>query len=220
MNQKAAQKQKSHDAIVASAAALLRERGIRASSVMDVMKGAGLTVGGFYNHFASKEDLFANAIGSSASATWNRLLALATGDSPRERARSLIGRYLSRSHRDNPNQGCVLPGAAAEVAREGEPYRSALSRELDAFIDQFAQLVSGTRPRELALGVFALLYGALSLSRVLAGTPMSDEVLAAAKQLADRMLDVPAPTGAHRVPSTPRATSPGAPAKSPKRSRA
>ena len=66
MSQKAEQKQKSHEAILASAAALLLERGIRASSVMDVMKGAGLTVGGFYGHFESKEHLFTETIRSTA----------------------------------------------------------------------------------------------------------------------------------------------------------
>ena len=62
MNQKTKQKQMSRDAIAASAATLLRERGIKASSVMDIMKGAGLTVGGFYNHFDSKEELFIDTV--------------------------------------------------------------------------------------------------------------------------------------------------------------
>jgi AcrR family transcriptional regulator len=69
MNRKTKQKEKSREAITTSAAALLRERGIKASSVMDVMKGAGLTVGGFYNHFDSKEELFVEALRNAASAT-------------------------------------------------------------------------------------------------------------------------------------------------------
>src|SRR6478672_11717333 len=100
MNQKTKQKQKSREAIAASAATLLRERGIKASSVMDVMKGAGLTVGGFYNHFDSKEELFVETLQNVASSTWDNLLKSANGDSPRARTLNVIRRYLSRKHRD------------------------------------------------------------------------------------------------------------------------
>ncbi len=189
MNQKKEQKQRSHEAILASAAALLRERGIKASSVMDVMKGAGLTVGGFYGHFGSKEQLFAEAIQSAASSTWSQLLSAAKGDSPGERAMSVVRGYLSRAHRDNAEKGCLLPSAAPEVAREGEPYRSALEAELSGFVRTFsAVLGSSAGAREKALGLIALMYGALSLSRAVRGTPLSDELLKAAKKLAESAL--------------------------------
>ncbi|MBO0722973.1 MAG: TetR/AcrR family transcriptional regulator [Blastocatellia bacterium] len=185
MNQRAKQKAKSRQAITDSAAALLRERGIKASSVMDVMQGAGLTVGGFYNHFDSKEELFVEALRSATSATWNPLLQDAKGDTPRARALSLLRRYLSPEHRDNRETGCLLPCAAPEVAREGEPYRSALEKELSAFADMIAELLEGDpKSRERALGLIALMYGALSLSRAVAGTRLSDEFLRAGKKLA------------------------------------
>lgn len=189
MSQKAEKKQKSHDAILASAAALLRKQGIRVSSVMDVMKGAGLTVGGFYGHFDSKEHLFAETIRSAASTTWNRLLKSATGDSPRDRVLSVINRYLSPRHRDNAEAGCMLPSAAPEVAREGEPYRSALEQELAGFVRSLASLLGeDERSRETALGLIALMYGALSLARAVAGTPLSNDFLRAAKALGARLL--------------------------------
>lgn len=189
MSQKAEQKQRSHDAILASASILLRGRGIKASSVMDVMKGAGLTVGGFYGHFASKEQLFAETIRSGASTTWNRLLGSAEGATPRGRALSVVGRYLSRAHRDNVDSGCLLPSAAPEVAREGEPYRSALEGELEGFVRSLAGMLGAEdERREEALGLIALMHGALSLSRAVAGTPLGDELLVAAKALAERAL--------------------------------
>src|SRR5215467_6388054 len=117
MNQKTKQKLESREAIQASAAALLRERGIKASSVMDVMKGAGLTVGGFYNHFDSKEDLFVQVLQNASRANWNNLLKAARGASPRARALSVTREYLSRQHRDCKDTGCVLPSVAAEVAQ-------------------------------------------------------------------------------------------------------
>lgn len=194
MSQKDEQKQKSHEAILASAASLLRERGIRASSVMDVMKGAGLTVGGFYGHFDSKEHLFAETIRSVGSALWDKLLASTEGAPPAERARLILRRYLSRKHRDSPETGCLFPAAAPDVAREGEPYRSVLAEELSGIVRSFAAVLgggaagTGAARREQALGLIALMYGALSLSRAVRGTALSDDFLRAAKKLGERAL--------------------------------
>ena len=189
MNQKTKQKQKSREAIAASAVALLRERGIKASSVMDVMKGAGLTVGGFYNHYDSKEELFVETLRNAASATWDHLLKSANGDSPRSRTLSVIRRYLSRKHRDNKETGCLLPSAAPEVARVGEPYRSELEKELSGFVRSLANMLDGGgESREKAIGLIALMYGALSLSRAVADTRLSDEFLRAGKKLSEEVL--------------------------------
>lgn len=186
MSQKAAQKQRSHEAILDSARALLRSRGIRASSVMDVMKGAGLTVGGFYSHFESKEHLFAETIRNGANATWKRLIDGAKGESARERIGSVMERYLSKAHRDHPEAGCILPSAAPEVAREGEPYRSALEHQLQGFILSLTELGDGKR--ETAIALIALMAGALSLSRAVAGTKLSDEILKAARTMGEQLI--------------------------------
>ncbi len=193
MNSKQDQKQKSRQAILDSAATLLRQRGIQASSVLDVMKGAGLTVGGFYGHFESKEQLFTATLKHAAGVMWQKLVHDSAGTSPRQRVLSVLGRYLSRTHRDNPEAGCFLPNVAAEVAREGEPYRSALATELASFVGSLAQILGGgAGSRETALGLIALMYGGLSLARALAGTPLSDEFLAAAKRLgAQTVADLP-----------------------------
>ncbi len=189
MSRKAAQKQRSHDAIISSAAALLRERGMAASSVMEVMKGAGLTVGGFYAHFASKEELFAETITSVAGLMWDGLLASAKGQTPQAKALNVVRRYLSRAHRDRPDMGCLLPSITAEVARAGGPYREALGSEVQRFGLSFGALLGGGgQARRQALALIALMYGALSLSRALAGTPLSDEILAAAKRAAEELV--------------------------------
>src|SRR5258708_23191768 len=186
-NRKAKEKRESREAIQASAAAHLGERGIKASSVMDVMKGAGLTVGGFYNHFDSKEDLFVQVLRNASRANWNNLLKSARGDSPGARALSVIRQYLTRQHRDCKDTGCLLPSAAAEVARAGEPYRSALEEDLSSFIKSFAQMVdAGTESRDKAVGLLALMYGALSLSQAVAGTRLSDEFLQAGKKFSEQ----------------------------------
>jgi TetR/AcrR family transcriptional repressor of nem operon len=187
MSQKAEQKQKSHEAILASAAALLLERGIRASSVMDVMKGAGLTVGGFYAHFESKEQLFTETLRLTARAMWSRLLQKAKSDTSRHPVLTVLDRYLSRKHRDNAEAGCPLPSITSEVSREGEPYREALEGELAGFIEDLSGLLGpGEESRQKALALLALMYGALSLSRAVQGTRLSDEFLEAARKLGAR----------------------------------
>ncbi|RYZ38290.1 MAG: TetR/AcrR family transcriptional regulator [Myxococcaceae bacterium] len=183
MTQKTEQKQKSHDAILASAATLLLERGIQASSIMDVMKGAGLTVGGFYGHFESKEHLFTETLRGTARAVWNKLLHKAKEDAPDAPALKVLERYLSRKHRDAVTPTCPLPSITADVARSGEPYRGALESELQQFVRSFAELLGPhARHREKALVAVALMYGALSLSRAIQGTKLSDDFLEAAKK--------------------------------------
>jgi TetR/AcrR family transcriptional repressor of nem operon len=188
---KTERKQQSHEAILESAATLLRKQGIRASSVSDVMKGAGLTVGGFYSHFESKEELFAETIRHNGTTMWDRLLGNAKGATREERALTVVRRYLSRAHRDHPEKGCILPNAAPEVAREGEPYRTALTEELDGFVTSLAAILGGEdADREKSLALIALMVGALSLSRAVNGTPLSNEFLEAAQTFAEESLDV------------------------------
>lgn len=113
----------------------------------------------------------------------------AKGDSPRARALNVIRRYLSRTHRDNKETGCLLPCAAPEVAREGAPYRGALEKELSGIVNSLANMLdAGVESREMALGLIALMYGALSLSRAVAGTRLSDEFLRAGKKMGEQAL--------------------------------
>src|SRR5260370_35372898 len=120
---------------------------------MESVKSPGLTVGGFYHPLDSKEALFVQVLQNASRANWNSLLKSAGGDSPRARALSVIKQYLTRQHRDCKDTGCLLPSAAAEVARAGEPYRSALAEDLSSFIKSFAQMVdAGSESREKAAG--------------------------------------------------------------------
>src|SRR3954462_13916462 len=106
---KAEQKQRSHATILESPSRLLRERGIAGASVSDVMKGAGLTVGGFYAHFASKEALVDAVLRRAAREMRERLFVGLADKSPSERFETVVRRYLSRTHRDQPETGCPLP---------------------------------------------------------------------------------------------------------------
>ena len=188
MSPKAERKLKSHAAILASASMLLRERGIKASSVMDVMKGAGLTVGGFMG-ISTRKNSCSPRPSRPAPPRYGTASSRRPKARPRASARGVIHRYLSRSHRDNADVGCLLPSVAPEIAREGEPYRSALEIELAGFVNSFGAMLGPTpEHREKALGLIALMFGALSMARAINGTPLSDECLRAAKKLAERIV--------------------------------
>lgn len=177
-------KLQTREAILGSAARLLRERGPAGSSVQEVMGGAGLTVGGFYAHFDSKEALFEETLRRSGRETWEKLLS---GPEP---LLALIRTYLSRSHRDHPETGCPLPATLADVMREGQAgLRHVLSGELSRYVDSVAvHLPEGERSRALAL--VALLFGGLSLARALgAEDPLSTEMLESCRKLAKEAID-------------------------------
>jgi TetR/AcrR family transcriptional repressor of nem operon len=184
MTAKAEQKERTHASILDSAANLLRTRGISGARVADVMKGAGLTVGGFYAHFESKDALIAAAIDEMFAEARSRQM-LESGDKPpAEALAAYIDFYLSPTHRDARASGCPMPSLAADL-----PRLTAKARE------RFAAGVSGLRARiaerlaELgfqdaeaqASSMVAELVGALSLARAEPDPAASDAVLANSK---------------------------------------
>jgi TetR/AcrR family transcriptional repressor of nem operon len=186
MPTKAEGKELSHETILASAARLVRERGISGARVADVMKGAGLTVGGFYAHFASKGALIDEALRRTATELRERLFARLDDKPPADRAEVILKRYLSPAHRDLQTDGCPLPAVVGEVGTTAPEHAAVLREQIDALTDGLAEELPTTRPisrRRLALGLVALMYGGLSLSRALKGTELSDEVLKACRAL-------------------------------------
>jgi TetR/AcrR family transcriptional repressor of nem operon len=186
MNAKADQKERSHEAILTSAASLLREKGITGASVAEVMKGAGLTVGGFYAHFASKKTLIDEALLRTAAQMREQLFARLEEKPPQDRAEVVLKRYLSGAHRDEFKRGCPLPAVVGEVGTTAPEHREALQEQIEALSSRLEAHLPATHAvprRYLALGLVALMYGGLSLSRSLRGTPLSDEILRACRAL-------------------------------------
>jgi TetR/AcrR family transcriptional repressor of nem operon len=186
MTAKEEQKERSHATILESAARLLRERGISGARVADVMKGAGLTVGGFYAHFGSKEALVDEVLRRAATEIRGRLFARLDEKPPADRAEVVLKRYLSPAHRDDVEQGCPLPAVVGEVGTTAAEHRDALAEQVDAFASELAVHLPASRSiprRYVALGLVALMYGGLSLARALRGTELSDEVLKACRAL-------------------------------------
>jgi TetR/AcrR family transcriptional regulator, transcriptional repressor for nem operon len=178
-------KVKSRDRILESAGTLIREQGISATSVSSVMEGAGMTVGGFYAHFPSKESMVAEALEAALRESHAPLTAGLEDKSGAEVIEAVSRRYLSRAHRDNPEHGCPIPATAAEVARAQGPARDAFAGEIDSLADQLESKYNEAgvdSSREEALAALSLMVGGLTLARSLAGTPLSDEVLKACRK--------------------------------------
>lgn len=189
MTQKAEQKKRSYAAIVESACRLVRERGIVGTRVADVMGGAGLTVGGFYAHFPSKEALVDEALRTAAAAMRAGLFS-GTGGTGSAGVARVLRRYLSPRHRDEADRGCALPSVVGEVGSRAPEHAPVVAEQVDAMAGELGELLQGERGagRTLALGLVALMYGGLALSRATRGTPLSDEVLRACRVTAAHAL--------------------------------
>ena len=186
MNTKVERKELSHRTILASAARLLREKGIAGARVAEVMHGAGLTVGGFYAHYASKEALVDDALRETARALRERLFADIEAKPEGDRADVILKRYLSPRNRDDFGRGCPLPAVVGEIGTTAPEHRAVLAEQIDSLASELETHLASRPPipnRYVALGLVALMYGGLSLSRALRGTALSDDVLAACRAL-------------------------------------
>jgi len=150
------------------------------------MKGAGLTVGGFYAHFRSKEALVAETLPHVLQKTREELFEGLEALEGAEFLRAIAERYLSARHRDNVNGGCALPAVLSEVLRAGKAPRAALAKELERFIAEFAKRWTEediTVVRARVLAVLAVSVGGLTLARAVSNRALSDEILRACRGL-------------------------------------
>lgn len=194
MSTKAEQKLRTHAKILDSAVGLLRTRGIAGASVADVMKGAGLTVGGFYAHFGTKDALIEATLRRTARALREQLFAELESKPEADRALVILKRYVSTAHRDAAAEGCALPAVVGELATSAPAHRAVLAEEVDELVSSFARHLpglGGVTRRQLALALFALMYGGLALARAFAGTKLSDELIDACRALGAAVLRTP-----------------------------
>jgi TetR/AcrR family transcriptional repressor of nem operon len=179
--QKAAE---NRERIIDAAGALFRAKGFGGVALADIMKAADLTHGGFYGHFDSKDDLAAQASQRAmarAADNWAKV----TADAPANPYAALLKHYLSPRHRDDPGHGCAFAALSVDAARCGQPVHEAFAEGLEPLIDVVADAVPGRSKvarRRKAVAAVAELIGALILARAVAGTPLSDEILDAARR--------------------------------------
>jgi len=123
-------KRRTHDRIITAAGRIVRKNGLAAASVSRVMRGAGLTIGGFYAHFRSKRAMDAEVVQATlggSTTPWS------------------VDRYLTAAHRDHPEHGCAFPAMLSEVARADEATRMALARAIDKRAHELARTTRGRR---------------------------------------------------------------------------
>jgi TetR/AcrR family transcriptional repressor of nem operon len=188
--------------ILAAAATLLRSRGIDGTGVDAVMSAVGLTAGGFYAHFRSKDALVADAIeaaGDQAARRWHGGLEALEG---RAYARALLDRYLSTEHRNDRAGGCILPALGAEMPRARRSSRRRFEQRLVFLLDHLSERLAlkGVRAvnREEVIASVALSVGGLMLSRAVTDRALADQILSASRKGAGRLLGLSRPVAARR----------------------
>ncbi|MBT9247694.1 TetR/AcrR family transcriptional regulator (plasmid) [Gemmobacter fulvus] len=170
-----AQAEQNHQAVINAASTLFREHGFDGIGLKDLMKGAGLTQGGFYKQFASKEDLIAQASGRSmemAAQRWTDAVAK-NPDAPLE---AITAFYLSPEHLNEKSKGCPMVALGADAARQGPKVKARFEAGVKEHLRMLSDLTGSDGdggPSDKAMVLLSLMVGALTLSRA-----VNDEALA------------------------------------------
>src|SRR3954470_6364637 len=176
-----------HARIVKRASVQLRQKGAHGVGVADLMKDAGLTHGGFYAHFDSREALVVEAFAYAMDRSTERWRKLAEKTPPDNRLATIVESYLTPVHRDDPGHGCAVPTLGAEIARESPKTRKAFAAKLEQMIEIMAdQILDVPRKaaRKQAMATLSTMMGTLVLSRIAGSGEFSDEILAAGRDAA------------------------------------
>src|ERR1700719_442311 len=178
-----AQKAKTHERIVKLASKRFREEGLAGVGIAELMKEAGLTAGGFYKHFDSRDHLVTEAV-NSAFGGWKRRVEAAKSGGPPVSYEKLIDEYLNEAHRDNPGTGCAFSALAPEIARSDKRTRALASEQIRNDIQLLAGLLPGKdkhAARSKAILTFSALLGAMVLARAVSEEALSIETLKTVK---------------------------------------
>jgi TetR/AcrR family transcriptional regulator, transcriptional repressor for nem operon len=188
------QKELNRERILAAAGQGFKARGIDGVGIDELMKMAGMTHGGFYNHFASKDDLAVEVLNKGFTDSLDTVAEVIDGHARSARAalHALVDGYLSTDHRDHPEDGCASAALAADAGRHGiraqEEYLRGLQGYIAAFTDLLQTVARQTdtkldprRAREQAIALFSQMVGAQLIARAVAQADpeLSDEVLTA-----------------------------------------
>jgi TetR/AcrR family transcriptional repressor of nem operon len=177
-------KAQTHARIVRKASVKLREKGAHGIGVADLMKDAGLTHGGFYAHFNSREALVIEAFTHAMDRSTAHWRKLSEATPLEKRLSTIVNDYLAPLHRDDPGHGCAVPALGAEIARESARTRRAFSLRMERMIDMLADQFHGMTPkaaRKQAMAAMATMIGALVMSRIAGTGEFSDDILDAGR---------------------------------------
>jgi TetR/AcrR family transcriptional repressor of nem operon len=164
--------------VIESASRLFRQHGFDGIGLKDLMQEAGLTQGGFYKQFASKDDLIAQAAGRALKAAGARWETLATGSA--DPLKALVDFYLSLAHRDQRSEGCPVVALGGEVARKGPEVKAQFEAGIRCHLEQLSALLGEDEDRALAM--LSTMVGAMVLSRAVQDETLSRRVLEVARE--------------------------------------
>jgi TetR/AcrR family transcriptional regulator, transcriptional repressor for nem operon len=170
-------KQETHDRIVLKAGERFRAEGVDAVGVASLMGSLGLTVGGFYAHFDSKQALVAEACSDGFARTTAAFRELVQSRPKGERLSAVIDAYLSKRHRDEPEQGCFAAANGAELARHPVETRAAFTQQLNAWIAMIDEAMKADGLTGDAQGVASAMVGTMTLARAVDDPVLSDAFL-------------------------------------------
>ncbi|WP_262266400.1 TetR/AcrR family transcriptional regulator [Microvirga yunnanensis] len=175
------------------ASARFRAQGIEATGVAGLMADAGLTHGGFYAHFKSKDDLVREAITEAharSRETWTKEVQAAK-ERGEDGLEVVVRRYLRTAHRDRPEAGCSIAALAQEVARNDLKTRDVMAHAADEIVaiiaSELPSSLSEEKARETAYAIFGLLIGTLQLARVTTDKALSESILQSGQDAALRL---------------------------------
>jgi TetR/AcrR family transcriptional regulator, transcriptional repressor for nem operon len=182
-------KQETHDRIVRTAATAIRKHGFHGVSVADIMEEAGLTHGGFYAHFDSRDAMLAEALDAGANESLDRLGKAADAAKPDDALEATIDAYLSDRHVEHAEHGCTLAGLGSETTRQSAAVRRVATRRTREMADLIERQMTGwgkASRHEDALAVMSTMVGALMIARAVDDPQLSKEIRAAAKKMIAR----------------------------------
>lgn len=177
-------KAQNHEHILSVAARSFREHGGDGSGIGTVMKKVGLTKGGFYRHFKSKDDLFVEAVGRAFDEMGKGMLEIAKSAPEGQALRTIIERYLSVGHANSPGTGCVLSALAPELARKPLSVRKRVEVSLEDYRERLLPFMPGqTREERLAKTrlLFSSMAGVLMMARVTSDPQRREQLLMGAR---------------------------------------
>ncbi|KAA3499395.1 MULTISPECIES: TetR/AcrR family transcriptional regulator [Rhizobium/Agrobacterium group] len=183
-----AQAEENRDRVITVASRLFREHGFDGIGLKDLMKGAGLTQGGFYKQFTSKDDLAALASRRALESATRRWSAAAADTS--DPLEAVMAFYLSRDHRGEKAEGCPLVALGADAARQSVEVRRPFEDGIRAHFEVLDELMGdadNSGPSEKAMAILSMMVGAVTLSRIIEDESLSQRVLDAAAGEARRI---------------------------------
>ena len=189
MTTEPSRKQRTHDRIVDVAAAAIRRSGYGGVGVADIMKEAGLTHGGFYAHFDSRNQLLAEAVERAGSRSMERMRKVTERAAPDDALSAFVDAYLSDAHVDAPEEGCTLAALGTETPRQSPEVRSVCARRLKDMVDLVESQLPAPQASdrdEKALAILSCMVGAMVLARASGDKRLSKDLRRAAKNLIER----------------------------------